>query len=77
MTGAAQAWSWTLSIQVGMNSWKKSLFGGAGRASGVSRASRADKTGPELGVARPKYIKPGAGFLVFLRQVGGIVERRG
>lgn len=51
-----------------MNSWKKSLFSGAGGA------SRAD-LGPEG--AKPEDAKPGSGFLGLSQRPESIIERRG
>ncbi len=64
---AIGAWVRTLSIQVCMNSWKRSLFGakvGAGVGAGIRPGARA--SGPKVG-----------GLMAgFSRQAGGIVESR-
>ena len=69
--GAVEAWSRTLSIQVHINSWKKSLFGIVGGANG------ADRAGLELENMRLGDVEPGTEFLDLPQQTGGIVERRG
>ncbi len=55
---AAGAWSRTLSIQVRMNSWKRSFGAGAG-------------AGPGAGASGPRAGRLMAGFL---RRAGGILE---
>ena len=54
-----------------MNSWKKLLFGGAGRVGGAGKAGLRLR-GASLGDTGPK-----AEFLGLLQQKGGIMERRG
>ena len=51
------AWSWTLSIHISINSWKRSLFGGA---DGVGRTGRI---GPGPEDAGPGDVELGARFL--------------
>ena len=65
-SGAVGDWFWTLSIQVHMNSWKKTLFG---------RAGRTDGAGLRPGNERPRDSKLGVGFLDLLQWAGSIVKR--
>ncbi len=64
--GAAGAWARTLLIQVRMNFWKRSLFGGAGARVSAGTGPGAEASGPRAGRLM-------AGLP---RRVRGIVERR-
>ncbi len=64
VAGAAGAWSQTLSIQVRMNSWKRSFGGAIGAGAGA---------GPGAGASGPRAGRLMAGLP---RRAGGIVDNR-